>query len=446
MRILVADDEPIEREALRVLAQRYLPDVEVVGEAGTGRQAVEMAESLRPQVILMDINMPGLTGLEALREIRSRNPGVRCLIISAYDYFHFAREALRLGAVDYLLKPVKKDQMIEVLQRLKQEIADERHRRQEDLLQKEHLRQLRPLAESELVRLLERGDQGNRTDTLLGALGYRFEAGLCMVAGLGETELDGTDPDSPVFPAGGSLTAAHEYLASLVRTHCTCAVGAWTENQATIMVELDLPIDEYAIRTWSTELARRLRERIKEHTGVRLRIGIGQPYAGLTNLTRSYEEALAAYRFEGISHKVNHFGDLKVQGELETDLPAAGPALTWRPTPAVLRAVEAGKRYVEEHYADEVTLERVAAEVGLTPYYYCKIFGRVMDQTLVDFLTEVRVENAKRLLADPNASIKEIGFAVGYNDPNYFSRVFKKVTGQTPTEFRQALEAGGSRP
>lgn len=436
MRILVADDEPIEREALRLLVQRHLPDVQVVGEAGTGRQAAEMAEALRPDVILMDIEMPGLSGLEALREIRERSPGVRCLIISAYDYFHFAREALRLGAVDYLLKPVKRDQMVEVLDRLKREIAAERQRRQDELLRKEHLRQLRPLAEAELAGLLEKGENAGRIRDLLDMLGLRFDAGLCMVAGLGDPVIS---DDLPPAAFEGRIADAYNRLGALARSLCTCTMGAWVNGRATLMIELEAPVEEYATRLWSTDLARRLRDRVKEQTGVRLRIGIGQPYDGWQQLARSYREATAAFRFEGVSDKVNHYGDLEKQGELEPDPQPAEPAALWRPTPAVLHAVEQGKRYVEAHYTEDITLERVAQEVSLTPYYYSKIFSRVVGQSLVDYLASFRVEKAKQMLADPAVSIKEACFSVGYNDPNYFSRVFKKVTGQTPTEFR----AGG---
>jgi len=432
MRILVADDEPIEREALRLLVQRHLPDVQVVGEAGTGRQAVEMAETLRPDVILMDIEMPGLSGLEALKEIRERSPGIRCLIVSAYDYFNFARDALRLGAVDYLLKPVKRDQMVDVLTRLKTEIAAERQRRQDELMRKEHLRQLRPLAEAELVALLEKGDNPQRTRDLLDLLGLRFDAGLCMVVGLGDQGAEGPAPE-------GNMADAHARLSALARSLWTCIIGPWTGDRMTLMIELEAPAEEYATRLRTTDVARRLRDRVKEQTGVRLRIGIGQPAEGWKHLARSYREAQAAYQFEGVSDKVNHYGDLEKQEELEQDWQQPESVSRWHPTPAVLQAVEQGKRFVELHYAEEITVERVAQEVCLTPYYYSKIFSRVSGHTLVDYLTLVRMEKAKQLLSDPAVSIKEACFAVGYNDPNYFSRVFKKITGQTPTEFR----AGG---
>jgi two-component system response regulator YesN len=434
LRILVADDEPIEREALRVLVQRHLPEAEVVGEAGTGTQAVALAESLRPDIILMDIEMPGLSGLEAFHEIRLRAPGIRCVIVSAFDYFHFAREAMRLGAVDYLLKPVKRDQMVEVLSRLAREIAQERRRREDDLQHKEQLRELRPLAEAELACLLTRGEAGPRRETLLQFLGMRFEAGLVMLLGL-------TDRSLPPGLAPEDLSAhadeAYGYLRSLAHSLCPCVAGPCQGGQVALVVELESPVDEYQARTWSSDLGRRLRDRVKDQTGLRFRVGIGRPVSGADGLARSYQEALAAFRFEDVSEKVTHFGDLEGQAA-EPPAAEAVPSLPpqWRPTPAVLLAVEKGKEYIRRHYAEEITLERAAREVCLTPYYFSKIFSRVAGETLVDFLTRTRVEEAKRLLSDPVVSIKEASFAVGYNDPNYFSRVFKKVTGQTPTEYR----------
>lgn len=456
MRILVADDEPIEREALRVLLQRHLPHMTVVGEAGSGRQAVEMAEALRPDIVLMDIEMPGLNGLEALREIRSRVPGVRCLVVSAYDHFHFAQEALRLGAADYLLKPVKRDTMVEVLRRIEEELAAERQERQAQLMQKELQSQLRPVVEAELTDRLIQGASRAQVGAMLQFLGLSLEAGFAIVAGLrpGSFPPEATPAERPQL-----MEKALSHLKSVAHGLCTCAVGNWRGDKVTLFVELDPPFDEYRIRLWSLELARRLRDRVKEQTGLRLRFGIGEPYTELKDLARSAWEALMTFRVEEVSDKVNHFGDLvKSDPSFPDSAPPptstaagwpaagwpsvgteAGPADTWRPTPAVQQAVERGIAFIREHYTEEISLERVAGEVNLTPYYYSKIFKRLTGETVGDYLTRVRMERAKELLANPNVSIKEACFAAGYNDPNYFSRVFKKVTGQTPSEYRAVI-------
>ena len=84
-----------------------------------------------------------------------------------------------------------------------------------------------------------------------------------------------------------------------------------------------------------------------------------------------------------------------------------------------------------------MSLNTVAAQVNISPSYFSTIFSGETGQTFVEYLTELRIEKAKQLLATASYSIKEICLGVGYSDPNYFSRIFKKVTGQTPTEYRE---------
>jgi two-component system response regulator YesN len=116
--ILIVDDEVLERSGWKMIIQRYLSDrVCAAGEAKNGREAVELAWKTKPDIILMDVKMPGIDGIEASKAIKKFLPDVKIIIISAYDDFAYAHEAIQLRAVNYLLKPVQRGDMLSVIDR-----------------------------------------------------------------------------------------------------------------------------------------------------------------------------------------------------------------------------------------------------------------------------------------------------------------------------------------
>ena len=92
--------------------------------------------------------------------------------------------------------------------------------------------------------------------------------------------------------------------------------------------------------------------------------------------------------------------------------------------------------YIREHYAEEITLDEVSRLVDISPYYFSKLFKQETGENFIEYLTYIRIEKAKEFLANPRCSIKEVCIMCGYSDPNYFSRIFKKYVGMTPSEYR----------
>jgi two-component system response regulator YesN len=128
--LLVVDDTPIIRSTIAQVVRRDCPAIGQVYEAANGVEAVELARRQRPAIILMDIRMPGLDGLQASALIKAEPPQTRILILSAYDEFLYVKEALKLGAVDYLLKPIRPAKLLEALAQVCDELRDERERAQ----------------------------------------------------------------------------------------------------------------------------------------------------------------------------------------------------------------------------------------------------------------------------------------------------------------------------
>ncbi len=129
-KILLVDDEYLEREALRIIINKGYKDAEIVGETGLGKQAIELSESLNPDIIFMDIKMPGIDGIEASRIIKEKNKDRIIIVLTAYEEFEFAHRAIRAKVDDYILKPARPENIIQSIKRHfndKNEISNEQN-------------------------------------------------------------------------------------------------------------------------------------------------------------------------------------------------------------------------------------------------------------------------------------------------------------------------------
>ena len=115
MKILIADDERTIRNGLAGLIKKWFPTWELVGLAENGKQALRMAVQEKPNILLADINMPEMNGLVMIEKIRSILPETQVIILSGYDQFAYAQQGIRLGVLDYLLKPVDREELFMVL-------------------------------------------------------------------------------------------------------------------------------------------------------------------------------------------------------------------------------------------------------------------------------------------------------------------------------------------
>lgn len=106
-KVIIADDEPIAVQSMEYMLNKNFDNIRIVGAARSGKDAIEKAYETYPDIILMDINMPGINGIEAMKQIREKNKNVKFIVVSAFDYFDYAVESVALGVIEYLLKPVK---------------------------------------------------------------------------------------------------------------------------------------------------------------------------------------------------------------------------------------------------------------------------------------------------------------------------------------------------
>ncbi|MFD0697753.1 AraC family transcriptional regulator [Paenibacillus sp. GCM10027628] len=438
-RLLIADDEALEREGLEWIVHRMMPDTFEVIHAENGRLAIERAEEFRPHIIFMDVNMPGIQGLAALREIKERLPDAKMVMVTAYDYFAYAKEALTLGVKEYIVKPAGREQVVGILEQLIRELDLEKRKRTEQLELRDKVSQLLPLVENELAfifmvdQVLETG-----AEQLAEWLDFPLDQGCAVVIAF--PELIRSQDKKKIF----------DVLRSYAKTHLSrCIVSSLIEQHMAIFIRKSPEIPDDA---W-TEAAKKNGEKLcamaETQLGTAISIGIGSTYSGSEGLRKSYFEAVFASTYSETSGMVCHFQALKrgaggeaIKSPTEGDpthrsyVVSALQRIREEREQQTVTILDKAKRYIMSSFTEELSLEEVAEHVHLNPHYFSKVFKQQTGETFIDFVTGLRIQKAKELIESGTLSLKEVCYEVGYKDPNYFSRVFKKVTGVTPTEYR----------
>lgn len=153
MKLLIVDDEPIEREGMQAILQKAFPDLTIY-QGKNGKLAIELANVIQPDLILMDIMMPGMTGLEAIEKIQAEHSSIKFVMVTAFDMFDYAREAIKLGVKDYLLKPSRASEIVDTVGRVLEECRREREAEATSQIQHEKWQQALTLAETDIVTQL----------------------------------------------------------------------------------------------------------------------------------------------------------------------------------------------------------------------------------------------------------------------------------------------------
>ncbi|CQR57112.1 response regulator [Paenibacillus riograndensis] len=436
-RLLIADDEPLEREGLELTVERSMPGIFRFIHAGNGRKAIECAEEHRPHIVILDINMPGIGGLEALRELKERLPDTRFVLVTAYDYFAYAQEALSLGAKEYILKPAKREQIIGTLKRLISEIEREKQLRAEELELRHKMSQLLPLVENELALILMVDQTADSTASQLSEwLDFPLDQGSAIVVAF-----EG-------HPSLQEKKKIYDHFRSFVKIHSSASiVSSLIDHHLVIFVRKPLSMGENDWRERNKEIARQLFELASQQTGIQAAVGIGSLRRGEEGFRESYFEAVFASTLQEHGEAYSHFEELKRIGSPHDPGPiSTAPQQSYvisalhrireQREEQTLTVLGRAKKYIGERYTDDLSLEEVADYVHLNPHYFSKIFKQEYGETFIDFVTRLRIDKAISLIGEGRLSLKEVSFEAGYKDPNYFSRVFKKITGVSPTEFR----------
>jgi two-component system response regulator YesN len=523
-KLLIADDEQIVLDSVRFVVENYMGGRLHVETARTGREAVEKAEAFRPDIVVMDIKMPGISGLDAIADIKRLDGGALFIVATAYEKFDFAKEALHLGAMEYLSKPLGRDKLVSALENAIRVKDGERRRLDEELELKEKMAFIQPALESGFIySMIFSLESAGEMESFMKVLGVDLSGGYVMTVEFGGEKGAGG--------IGASLMSQdlHPRLRDAVKESCTCIAGPVMLNRIIAYVPCDIRADEYERRIRALHTASEAYGRLRDAApGVEFTIGIGSVCGDPGGILRSYEESLRAIGYASAGG-VFHINDIPSErgfksypeaeekqllkgvsaGDAETGLVAFERIFEWARRECAgaqeaaaalaelvvllgriardygiaggaggreslneflliddmgaLRAwlvsrirgvceeigrarerklsgvILAARDYISRNYCNDITLEDVSREVNISPNYFSKLFKDETGSNFIDYLTALRIEKAKKLLADSRYVNKEICYQIGYADPNYFSRIFKKVVGLTPTEYRGSL-------
>jgi two-component system, response regulator YesN len=500
LKLLIVDDEQVEREGMQLILEADFPNL-TIEQAKNGQMAVEMADDFKPDLILMDIKMPGMNGLEAVEKISAEHPTTQFIMVTAYDTVDYLRHAIKLGVNDYLLKPSTADEIIATVGTVLEKIKAEKQSLEKNKLQHQ---QTLALIETDIVtQLLFDHVHDVHVDMLLERLSIPANSKMAVIL--------------VVLPIGseGKYTEVKE----IVRKTNSGLVGALNGNQLPIILFRN---STESSRSQTTKLAREILS-INKSGAEGWFVGIGNTCNSLDEIRVSYQQAVRAtvdtslpvkYRFYSDDtslnvdqlgkHKEKEFADqvrlgqwelvrvyivnvityyenknskmllvqqkvLEVLWEasrvmndigIDVETPLYSTEVTnYRQLSLITdhlledmknaynkhyENLEADtihqlKQYIFDNSEHDISLEALGELVGLSPIYISKMFKEKLGINYIDFLTQCRLKKAKKLLVETDKSIKEITYDVGYHDPNYFSKVFKKMCETTPMEYRKKL-------
>ncbi len=526
-RILIADDEGIMRESLKnTIKSNFGSECEII-TVKTGREIIEQAESFRPDIAFVDIQMPGLSGIQAIQEVQKFNKSIVFIIITAYDSFSYAQEAVNLGVMEYVMKPINKQKVVDVCVKAMTQVENARKKRSDDLKTREKLEIVIPMIETAFINNLLQDDETGKGRSYLEMLDIQKEFGYIMVLEFGDSIENGSLTNA--LGSNVRMNKSYSVLYEMVRSYMDCIVGPIMGNRIVIYVPCEKDRLVYDQRVEAITRIRNMIRKLEENLDLKFRVGIGdvkiidQAYSSYREAVRSIQRSdkhvvhimdLSAAeeekgntnyptelkdkyiqlgikgdqvgaadvaieivsRFEmmdnisfgeikmklmelvlSLEHKAQESGTLSMETRKHesylTDVASAGDMAAiskWfvDNTKRICNEINTSKqersesvvgkaiKYINQHFAEDINLDDVARTVDISPYYFSKLFKQEAGENFIEYLTHLRMKQAKEYLANPQYSIKEVCIMCGYSDPNYFSRIFKKYEGVSPTEFR----------
>lgn len=531
-RIMLVDDEEEVRTSIIKKIDWHSVGFDVVGDAENGEDALEKIEILEPDVIITDIRMPYMDGLKLTEKLHQRFPSIKVIIFSGFDDFEYAKEAIRQGVIEYILKPVNSEEMTAILRKVKENLDKEiESKRNIDTLKQNYIASLPVLREQFLNNLLRKNIKKTDIDNKLRE--YNID-----IAGASSYQAVAIDIETDKQEYTGKFSQLKELIPISIRTIIEEKLGdifriivftSLQDSKLSVFIALDENNQDIVL----SDILRDICKETQRILGVCITMGLGNTINTLDNIGVSYKGALNALGYKMIVGRgeviyindvepmvlgVLQFEDLE-QNNLEAVIKFGSPEKIHEIVDSIIskmeeakvhsrqyqaymlsivnaivqmmqqyeislenlnvdsleylniiectkdidsfkawliniafkmnksirekretnskQIVKEAKAYIAKNYQNpELSVEMICGHLHMSTAYFSTLFKKEVGQTYVAYLTDIRLNKAIDLLNTTADKTYIIAEKVGYTEQNYFSYVFKKKFGISPTKYR----------
>lgn len=396
-KLIIADDEPKIRRGLKKIIDWNSFDIDIIGEAEDGEMAYELISKSEPDIILLDINMPFLNGLNLLEKLSELNKSFITIIISGYDEFSYAQKALEYNVFDYVLKPVSREKIELIIQKAlkKLKIIEEKNNYGQWVTKQlnENMEQLKGnfflewfenrISDEEVIKQLKYFN-----------VNFGSNLGIVIIKIIDKLSLNIKDnkwnDDLIQYAIGNMLKDIFKETERIV---------IFSDNKKNII----FLTDNIDMDRWS-KINSEIEEKINNYLKFNVIIEQRSTTEGILQIKKDYINLI-----KNIADKNKY-------------------------SPMVLYTIN----YIQgNYYYNDLNINDISKKLEVTSSYLSKILKKETGYSFIDYLTNTRIDKAKQIMRDQSVKIYDVAELVGYSNQHYFCRAFKKVSGVSPTEYKR---------
>lgn len=472
MRLLIADDEVLEREAIELMVSESGLDLSCV-KARNGKEAVEIVKSQKVDIALLDIQMPLMSGLEAASLIKNLSSETLIIFLTAWGSFEYARDALRVGAEDYLVKPIDSETLTEILKKSINTIKQRPHvqvMRMMNLLNREFFGSLKFgfLPEESLREILNlKGIGSDKGFVLIGGSDFKQsiidlwekssvlnKITTCVYKGEDRTTIlcFSDNPEDLQTSVIGEINSFdglfvgfslpfHQLskLQEAVKQASIAERKALRKKKATYIYQTEDIISNYDRRI----IIKKIKESVLSGNLDLALLNVHEAVDYLCVAEKEFYDFILVVTHELNSNIENLNLDRpkqaslsKMEAYLYDFVHAATEAVISDNRDKYKRVFDMIQAFIHEHYCQELYANDIASKFHINPTYFPKLFKERFAMSFVEYVSHLRMQKAMELLSQ-GRGVKETALLTGFYDSNYFSRVFRQFYGMSPNQVKK---------